>query len=71
MTYIEWKWPEADLSFGLASGFRVMTADRADGAFTERALVSANEYTDTSGDPPIGGVVFYRIVATNSAGDAR
>jgi hypothetical protein len=67
---IEWRSPEADLSYGPASGFRILTSDRPDGPFTETALVSVTEFTDPS-IPPIGTAFFYRIIATNAAGDAQ
>ncbi|HXI04056.1 MAG TPA: S8 family serine peptidase [Candidatus Saccharimonadales bacterium] len=68
---MQWKWPLADLAFGPASGFRVMTSDRPNGPWTQQALVNDVEYTDASGDPPAGGIVYYRIVSTNAAGDAQ
>ncbi len=68
---IWWEWPPADLAHGPATGFRILTAGQPGGAYTEVALVGNTQYVDASGDPPPGQVRFFRVVATNAAGDAQ
>jgi len=67
---IQWEWPQADAAHGPATAFRIMTTERAGGALTELANVAEPRFVDTTPDPPPGGMVAFRVVATNAAGDA-
>lgn len=71
VTTIFWEWPVADLAHGPATGFRIMTTDQRGGTFSEVALINNAEFVDASGDPPPGQAVFFKVVATNAAGDAQ
>jgi hypothetical protein len=70
-TFLLWKMPIADLAYGPASAFKIMTSSQRGGTFTQQAMVAGTEYADASGDPGPGEVIFYKVVATNAAGDAQ
>jgi hypothetical protein len=66
---LEWKRPIVDLLHGPASHYRVLRATSPQGPWSEIAAPTAETTSDTLEVLP-GQSFFYRIVATNAAGDA-
>jgi hypothetical protein len=68
-TVLTWKPPVTDLSHGPADRYHVYRGTDPQN-LVEVALVNATEYREEAG-APVPGLVYYRIVAANAAGDAR
>ncbi|MDH3298822.1 MAG: hypothetical protein OEM96_11160, partial [Gemmatimonadota bacterium] len=66
---LEWKGPLVDLLHGPASHYRVLRATSPQGPWSEIATPTVETTSDTLDVNP-GQVFFYRVVATNAAGDA-
>jgi hypothetical protein len=68
-TVLTWKPPVADLEHGPADRYHVYRGTDPQN-LVEVALVNTTEYREEAGAPE-PGLVYYRIVAANAAGDAR
>ena len=68
-TVLSWKPPVADLGHGPADRYHVYRGTDPQN-LVEVALVNTTEYREEAG-APVPGLVYYRIVAANAAGDAR
>jgi hypothetical protein len=68
-TVLTWKPPVTDLSHGPADRYHVYRGTDPRN-LVEVALVDTTEYREAAGAPE-PGLVYYRIVAANAAGDAR
>ena len=64
---LSWQRPGTDLQHGPASYYRIMRAETPQGPFTEIDAAVPETFTDSTAS---GQIYFYRIVATNPAGDA-
>jgi len=67
--FLEWHEPAVDLSHGPASSYRVLRATVPQGSWTEVAAPTEEHATETLTSNP-GEVYYYKIIATNPAGDA-
>ncbi len=68
-TVLTWKPPVADLDHGPADRYHVYRGTDPQN-LVEVALVNTTEYREQAG-APVPGLVYYRIVAANTSGDAR
>jgi len=68
---IGWKAPAATLSYGPPSGYRILRSTDPKQAGTEVAVVTVEEFAEPLSATASTPIVFYRIVATNAAGDAQ
>jgi hypothetical protein len=66
---LDWKRPAADLLHGPVSNYRVMSASSPQGPWSEVASPSEENTTLPLGGNP-GEILYYKIIATNPAGDA-
>jgi predicted phage tail protein len=66
---LEWNEPPVDLLHGPATSYRVLRATSPQGSWTEVASPTEENATQPLGGNP-GELYYYKIVATNPAGDA-
>jgi hypothetical protein len=67
---LQWKQPATDLQHGPASHYRILRASSPQGPWSEIATPTVETLTEALGSGNPGEVFFYKIVATNAAGDA-
>jgi hypothetical protein len=67
---MEWKRPVEDLQHGPVSHYRILRATTPQGPFEEIATTTAETLTEPLDATGAASLVFYKVVATNPAGDA-
>lgn len=65
-----WKPPAADITHGPADSYHISSSSSPQGPFSDRAVVTATEYTEALSLSSGSNVTFYRIKAANAAGIA-
>ncbi len=67
---LTWKRPASDLTHGPAERYRVQRSLSLQGPFQEIGTVTTESFHDPAAGTDGAGVVYYRIVANNGAGDS-
>jgi subtilisin family serine protease len=68
---LAWRAPAGDLAHGPAERYRILRADAPAGPYEEVAVTTGASYSEPLSATGGGGMVLYKVVAANAAGDAE